>query len=96
MLEQPCADCPMLAEGALPRCWMCARTAWTLDAADALAVHQLLGQGMSWELALTAIGWVGTRDELRMLAEHVAIVTRELAPLRAAAAALGAASPAPR
>lgn len=68
----------MLERGDPPRCWRCEQLQPDPDAAEALELHGLLELGMSWELALTAMHWTGTADELRALAGRVAVIRDEL------------------
>jgi hypothetical protein len=37
----------------------------------------MLELGMSWELALEAAAWSGTRDDLRALAHRIAMIRSE-------------------
>jgi hypothetical protein len=66
----------MLA-GEQPACWECERTALGPEDADALHLQGLLELGMSWELALDALSWTGTAEELRALARKVRIIRSE-------------------
>ena len=67
----------MLA-GEQPACWECERTAIGPAEADALQLHRLLELGMGWELALSAMSWAGTRDDLAALATRIETIKSEL------------------
>jgi hypothetical protein len=68
----------MRDRGTPAECWVCARVQFTAAHVEALELDRMLSLGMSWELALEALSWVGTREELRALTGRVAVIRSAL------------------
>lgn len=66
-----------MAAGAQPSCWTCERTRLSADAHEAIDLVQFLDLGMGWEMALEALGWRGTQEDLAELANTVATIRQE-------------------
>lgn len=66
-----------MAAGNQPSCWTCERTRVPSAAYEAHDLLYFLELGMGWELALTTVGWRGTREDLVALAHRVDAVKQE-------------------
>lgn len=66
-----------MAAGEQPTCGSCDRTRMPPTGYEAGDLVQFLDLGMGWDVALDALGWRGTQDELVAIAHRVALIRAE-------------------
>ena len=79
-----------MAAGGQPTCGVCERTALSPEGVQVLEIAEYRELGMSWELAMEAACWTGTRDDLRTLARRIGMLLRGRRAPQESPEALGA------
>jgi hypothetical protein len=82
VLDPLCPDCPYLPAGGQPLCWECERTALGPEAAEALAIHNMLGMGIPGDLAFAAWRRTWTPEEILDVTERIGLIRQELRSMK--------------